>query len=218
MSRKASYDYYLILATAAVLFVLSVICIYAMFWFRAAEVHLLEPVLKARYMDGMNRMVAPFVILLILLLGICVPKRLLPVSWLNGFAIFLLAGAGLTTFTISGQAALLLVLVASLVLQLVVLALAVVGSQKLSFTGKGYWIRVGSSLVHLGLILFILDLFLYHHLTLHLLLFWVTTVSSVAGMLCCFYADSIAALFGAKQRETGREDHDADNDRPPEQV
>ena len=77
-------------------------------------------------------------------------------------------------------------------LQLVVLGMAVAGSHHLHFEKSGYWVRVGSSLIHLGFILFVLDLLLYKHLTLHLVLFWVTTGSSVLGMLFCFYSQSVA--------------------------
>ena len=38
MRGKSSYDYYLILATAVVLFVISAICIYGMFYFKLAQV------------------------------------------------------------------------------------------------------------------------------------------------------------------------------------
>ncbi|MDX1776837.1 MAG: hypothetical protein R3297_09665, partial [Desulfobulbales bacterium] len=58
-----------------------------------------------------------------------------------------------------------------------------------------YWVRLGSSLIHLGLILFILDLLLYERKNLHLFLFWITTGASVAGMLFCFYAESVVAFI-----------------------
>jgi len=74
------------------------------------------------------------------------------------------------------------------------------GSKNLNFHKKGYWVRLGSSLIHMGLILFVLDLFLYEQKTLHLFLFWLTTGSSVAGMLFCFYAESVAGLITGKRR------------------
>jgi len=78
--------------------------------------------------------------------------------------------------------------------------LALAGSKNLYFHKKGYWMRLGSSLIHLGLILFVLDLLLYERKTLHLLLFWITTGASVAGMLFCFYAESVAGLIKGRQR------------------
>ena len=191
MKRSGSYDYYLILATVAVLFVISIICLYGMFAFKLAQVHLLPAADKAVFMDRMNQMVSPFIIGLILILGICVPKRLLPTNWLNWFGAGLLVTSLAVGLTLGVKTALLVVLTAALVLQLVVLALALAGSSKLWFEKLGYWTRLGSSLVHLGLIMFIFDLFFYRITSLHLLLFWVTTVATVLGMLFCFYAEPV---------------------------
>ena len=96
---------------------------------------------------------------------------------------------------------LIVVLIASLILQLAVLGLALGGSQALHFEKKGYWVRLGSSLLHLGLILFILDLFFYERQTLHLVLFWVTTAATVTGMLLCFYADTMTRLIRRRSKQ-----------------
>jgi len=90
------------------------------------------------------------------------------------------------------------VLAVSLVLQIVVLVMACAGSTELNFEKKGYWVRVGSSLLHLGLIVFLLDFFFYRFLTLHLVLFWITTVSLLLGMVFCFYAESFSRLVKKK--------------------
>lgn len=199
MKFKSSYDFYLILATALVLFAISLISIYGMFYFKFAQIHQMAPAAKLLYMNRMNEFVTPFIIALILLLGICVPKRLLPTVWLNRIAVLLVAGAVLTGFTAGVKASLFLILGASLVLQVVVLLLALAGSKNLHFHKKGYWVRLGSSLIHLGLILFILDLLLYERKNLHLFLFWITTGASVAGMLFCFYAESVVAFIAGSR-------------------
>ncbi|MDH3328559.1 MAG: hypothetical protein OEM01_04940, partial [Desulfobulbaceae bacterium] len=193
--RKGSFDYYLILATVGVLFAISVICVLGMFYFKLASVQQLPPSEKFAYMSMMNAVVAPFIIALILLLGICVPKRLLPLGGLIWFS----AGLSITAVIVSAflglKMGLVAVLSASLLLQLIVLMMAVTGSEHLRFEKSGYWVRVGSSLVHLGLILFVLDLLLYKFLALHLILFWVTTGSTVLGMLCCFYSQEVARVI-----------------------
>lgn len=195
MKRKSSYDFYLILATTGVLFVISAICIYGMFYFKFAQIHQMEPAIKAAFMNKMNMVMAPFLIGLILLLGICVPKRLLPTNWLNWFAVFLIVAVVLVSVFVNVKGGLLTVLIASLLLQLIVLVMAVAGSEMLHFEKKGYWVRVGSSLMHLGLILFVLDLFFYKQQTLHLALFWITTVATVLGMLFCFYSETVVQLI-----------------------
>lgn len=199
MKRKSSYDFYLILATVLVLFVISLISIYGMFYFKFAHIQQMAPAIKMTYMNRMNAIVAPFIISLILLLGICVPKRLLPTVWLNRVTVLLGVGAVSAGFIAGLKASLFIILGASLVLQLIVLVLALAGSKNLHFHKKGYWVRLGSSLMHLGLILFVLDLLLYERKILHLFLFWVTTGTTVAGMLFCFYAESVVGLIRGRQ-------------------
>jgi hypothetical protein len=194
VKKKTSYDFQLILATTAVLFIISIICIYGMFHFKLVQVHQLAPAAKAAYMNRMNAVVAPFVVALVLLLGICIPKRLFPTVWLHRFTAVLLAAAAGASLLWGVPTGLLVVLLASLLLQLAVLALALAGSEKLHFEKKGYWVRLGSSLIHLGLILFILDLYFHRHQSLHLLLFWVTTGATVLGMLFCFYAEWVTGV------------------------
>ena len=200
MKFKSSYDFYLILGTTLVLFAISLISIYGMFYFKFAQIHQMAPAVKMSYMNRMNSFVAPFVICLILLLGICIPKRLMPTVWLNRVAVILIICAVFTGIFAGIKASLFLILGASLILQLIVLVLALGGSKNLHFHKKGYWVRLGSSLIHLGLILFVLDLLLYERKNLHLFLFWITTGTSVAGMMFCFYAESVVGFVTGKQR------------------
>ena len=194
MRGKGNYDYYLILATSLVLFIVSVICIYGMFYFKLAQINQLPVAEKILYMNKMNEVMVPFLIGLILLLGICVPKRLLPTIWLNWFTIGLLLIGLVVGIVWNVTVSLACVLLVSLLLQIVVLVMAAWGSQELVFEKKGYWIRVGSSLLHLGLILFVLDLLFYRYRDLHLFLFWIATGASLIGMVFCFYAESLSDL------------------------
>lgn len=197
---KSSYDFYLVLATTAVLFAICMISIYGMFYFKFAQIHQVDPAVKIAYMHRMNTVIAPFVIMLILLLGICVPKRLLPTSWLNRATVLLVVGALLTGLIWGIRSSLFFILATSLILQVLVLFMAAGGSSKLNFHKKGYWVRLGSSLIHLGLILFVLDLLLYDKKTLHIFLFWITTATSVLGMVFSFYAESLVSFVTNKEK------------------
>jgi hypothetical protein len=202
MRRKSSYDFYLILATALVLFAISAISIYGMFYFKFAQIQQMAPAVKFSYMERMNAFVTPFIIILILLLGICVPKRLLPTVWLNRGTVLLVGTAVLTALLADIKTSLLVILSASLFLQVIVLILALAGSKNLNFHKKGYWVRLGSSLVHLGFILLVLDLLLYKKEVLHLFLFWITTGASVAGMFFCFYAEFVVGFITGKKNSS----------------
>lgn len=198
MNPRKSYDFYLVLATALVLFIISIICIYGMFYFKLAQIHQVPLEMKISYMERMNSVIAPFLVCLIILLGICVPKRLLSTRWLNRFAFLLLGGVVFLSMRFDVGMGLLFTLVVAFFLQTIVLVLAVAGRRGLNFQKKGYWQRVGSSFVHLALILFVLDLFLGGKQTLHLFLFWITLIVLVLGMIFCFYSQSIAGLFQKK--------------------
>lgn len=198
--KKSSYDYYLILATAIVLAIISGICVYGMFYFKFAQLQQMAPEVKSAYMDKMNLAVSPFIIALIVILAVCVPKRLLPTLWLNRFALLLLGMIGAIIWVWGVVMALKVSLCLTLTLQAVVLVMAVAGNQRLNFEKKGYWLRVGSSSMHLGLILFILDLFFYKYQTLHLALFWVTTTATVFGMIGCFYSPALAGMLAKPEQ------------------
>jgi len=201
--KKVSYDFHLVLATVGVLFAISLICIFGMFYFKWAQLQNMPPAEKMFYMNRMNTVISPFLLALIIILGICVPKRLLPVRYLNWFALAQLVLLPLVAVWRGVREALLAVLAVSLLLQTVVLLLAMAGSERLNFEKSGYWQRLGSSLIHLGLILFVFDLFFYRQQTLHLVLFWVTTVATVLGMIFSFYAPGMTALV--RPREKGGE-------------
>lgn len=195
MKQKSAFDFYLILATALVLFAISLISIYGMFYFKIAQIHEMAPAVKFSYMNRMNVYVTPFIIGLILLLGICVPRRLLPKTWLKWVTVLLILVTVLTGIAAGIRASLLAILAASLAVQVIVLIMALFGSKNLHFQKKGYWVRLGSALIHLGFILLVLDLLLYQHRILHLFLFWITTGASVAGMVFCFYAETVTGFI-----------------------
>lgn len=195
MTQKSAHDLRLIVATAVVLFLMALICIGAMFYFKLAQVQLLPGPQKMGYLEAMNAVIAPFAIALVVLLGLCVPRRLLPSRWLAGYAAALIALAGVVTVACDVTAALACVLVLSAGLQAVVLGMTLAGSTRVHFEKTGYWVGIGSCLLHLGLILFVLDIFFHRIPPLHLGLFWATTVSTTLGMLLCFYADTVRRVF-----------------------
>ena len=83
--------------------------------------------------------------------------------------------------------ALTVILFISLALQLVVFILVLFGL-KLHFEKEGYWTRVGSSLIHLGFILFVLDFIFLNSLEIHLAIFWTSAISISLGCIFTFYS------------------------------
>jgi hypothetical protein len=79
-----------------------------------------------------------------------------------------------------------LVLGLSALLQTAILALVLAGA-RLRFSGSGFALRAGSSLLHLGTVLFTLDLVALQGSPWHIPLFWVATGLLTAGCILTFY-------------------------------
>ena len=176
------------------MFLISLLCIGEMFYFKWASLQSVTPAVKVAFEGEMNGLLAPLLLALLLTLGLCIPKRLLPTNWLQGFMALLgLIATGM--YIIWGwREAVLWVLIISVLLQITVLFLVLIG-RHLNFHYKGYWERLGSSLIHLGLLVFCLDLFLLDHQALHIRIFWISATCLFLGMLMAFYAKDIVNLL-----------------------
>lgn len=185
-------DFWLLMATILVLFILSALCIGSMFYFKGLGIHGLPQNERLKFIDLMNTLAAPMVAILILILILCVPKRIIrgrAIGWAWGIVALILT-CGWVAYGI--KKALLILVALSVPLQFVVLIYAISRPSLLHIQKSGYWIRVGSPLIHLALLLFILDLYLYRDPMVHLALFWLTTLSAGLGMIFCFWADSVS--------------------------
>ena len=188
--RRFNYDFVLILATVVILFLISILCIGGMFYFKWAELQNVAPAIKMAFQEQMNNLLAPFLIALLLTLGLCIPRRLFPANWLYVFIILLgLTGLGATVVW-GWHEALLWMLVISAALQGIILILVILG-RHLKFLCEGYWNRLGSSLIHMGLVLFCMDFFFLSHRNLHLGLFWISAICIFIGMIMAFYAEGM---------------------------
>ncbi len=155
------------------------------------------------YVNIMNLAVGPMVIALVVVLGLCIPKRLF-----TGIRLLQLMGGLLAlTLVISvalgvrlGISALLTV---AMLMQVAVISLTLFGSKRLIYEVTGFYIQIGSALLHMGLILFLFDLILIGdslaQRTLHLNIFWVATVFIGLGMILVFYSDELSRLFSRRE-------------------
>ena len=193
--REHNVDFILVLATVAILMAISFLCIGGMFYFKLFNVHQLPPYEKALYIDQMNRLAAPLLSLLIIALVVCIPKRVVKTKgrvWsICALVIVFIA----SWYMVGPKEALLMLVLLATVVQSLILILALSRPTLLHIQKSGFWIRVGSPLVHLSLLCFILDLYLYRYKDLHMALFWCTTLFATIGMFLCFWADACANLF-----------------------
>jgi hypothetical protein len=107
------------------------------------------------YVEAMNAIALPQVVALVAVMGLCVPKRLFERRRLAIASGLLLAG-GLAAWAIGGdgQLALGIYLGLAALIQLAVVVLTIAGAGSLRFVREGRLVRVGSGLLHMGLLVF----------------------------------------------------------------
>jgi hypothetical protein len=182
--RSVGWDLALVLLTAATLAAFGVLALWGMFHYKS---HALSPGWSVpAFQDLMNRRAAPLVVLLIVWLVLCIPKRVFSRRVLLAYSAGMLA-LGLAALPLRGvRFALGLVLALSAALQCAILALVLLGAH-LRFAGHGLALRAGSSLLHLGVVLFTLDLVALQGSPWHIPLFWAATALLTAGCVLTFY-------------------------------
>lgn len=183
-ARGVGWDLALVLLTAATLAAFGALALWSMFHYRS---HATLPGWSVpAFQEMMNRRAAPLVVLLIVWLVLCIPKRVFSRRTLLAYSAGMVA-VGLAALPVGGvRFALGLVLGLSAALQAAILALVLAG-RSLRFTGHGLALRAGSTLLHLGVVLFTLDLVALQGSPWHIPLFWAATALLTAGCVLTFY-------------------------------
>ena len=182
--RAIGWDLALVLVTAVTLVAFGALALWGMFYYKSHAAHSDWSV--PAFQEMMNRLATPLVVLLIVWLVLCIPKRLFSRRVLLGYSAGMIA-LGLAALPFGGpRFALGLVLGLSSLLQTAILALVLAGA-RLRFAGRGFALRAGSSLLHLGIVLFTLDLVALQGSPWHIPLFWVATGLLTAGCIFTFY-------------------------------
>ncbi len=182
--RAIGWDLALVLLTAVTLAAFGALALWGMFYYKS---HAVRPGWSVpEFQEMMNRLAAPLVVLLIVWLVLCIPKRLLSQRALLGYSGGMLA-LGFAALPFGGvRFSLGFLLGLSALLQAAILGLVLAGA-RLRFSGRGIALRSGSSLLHLGIVLFTLDLVALQGSPWHIPLFWVATCLLTAGCLLTFY-------------------------------
>ena len=192
-----NYDYYLIIVTSIALMMIGVVCVFGV-WY-SYDLYTTNPNWQStmqypEYINMMNMYVYPFVLVLLLSLGLCIPKRIVPRTSLikATFVILLLT---LVASVVGGiEIGISFILLMSIAVQAVVLILTIMKSGALTFEREGYLIQIGSSLLHLGTVLFIFDFASMRDSVYHIPVFWVVTLLVGIGTFMSFYPSWISRL------------------------
>lgn len=184
------WDYYLILVTAALLAAIGALCVYAtvIYTYSSSPLWTMGPDYE-RYVEEMNRYAYLPVVLLLIVLGLCIPKRVVPRELLFRFSAGILAATLLLVMAAGLETSLAFLLGIALALQACVLFLTLRKSRLVVFERRGHTVQVGSSLLHLGVVLFILDFVALRESGMHIGIFWVSALLMTGGTAVSMFGD-----------------------------
>lgn len=97
---RQRYDYYLIIVTVLILFSIGIVCIYGISYYNylAVSPEWTGTIQYTKYIDDMNSYLYPFLVLLLISLGLCIPKRLFEPDILMKFSALVLGITLILTF------------------------------------------------------------------------------------------------------------------------
>lgn len=193
--RQNNWDYGLMVLTVALLGSLGVQSFLGTLWSWWAQSRIpnWEQFGYPGFVETMNLLAAPQLVGLIVVMGLCVPKRLFARRALLAISAGMVA-VGVVAFAITGSLVngLAAYLVLSALIQVAVVVLTAVGTKGPSYMTEGRITKLGSGLLHLGFILFTLVMAALQRSELMLPMFWTSTVLLVGGTLLSFYAERLA--------------------------
>lgn len=194
---RKKYDYYLIIVTTLILFSIGLVCLYGITYYNYLSVDPLwtRTVQYTNYINDMNSLLYPFLVLLLVSLGLCIPKRLFDQDILIKFSVIALAVTLILTFSHGIEIGLGFLLLFMIGVQCVVVFLTLKKSKSIRFEREGYVIRLGSSFLHLGLVIVIINFVNFRESPSHLTIFWIGTLLVTAGNIFSFYPGSISSRF-----------------------
>lgn len=145
------------------------------------------------YVAVMNAIAAPQLMLLVVAMGLCVPKRLFSRRALLAVSLgMLLAGIGAGVAAGSLSVGVTVYLALAALIQVAVVALTAAGVRGPSYLTQGRLTKLGSGLLHLGFIVFGIVISALQDSPFMLPVFWASTIFMVGGTAMSFYADRLA--------------------------
>ncbi len=148
-----------------------------------------ERIAYPAFIDTMNLIAAPLVVTLVIVMGLCVPKRLFSRTSLIIVSAGMV-GAGIGAWAVSGSAVtgLAVYLVLAALIQVAVVVLTLAGATSLAYLTRGRLIKTGSGLLHLGFVLFALVVVALQESPLMIPVFSASALLLTGGSALAFYA------------------------------
>lgn len=146
------------------------------------------------FVAWMNAIAAPQVVALIVVMGLCVPKRLFDRERLIGISLAMV-GVGIAVAVVNsspGTGLAVYLLLAGLI-QVAVVAMTVAGARGPSYLTEGRLTKTGSGLLHLGFIVFAFVVVALQRSRFMLPVFALSAALMIAGTALSFYAGKLAS-------------------------
>lgn len=192
--KLKNYDYYLIILTTLILFAIGAVSLYGITYYNylAVDSQWTKTVQYSQYIDEMDSYLYPFLVLLLISLGLCIPKRLFEQDILIKFSAAVLGITLILTVLSDIEKGLGFILAVMTAVQAIVLIMTIKKSKSIRFEKEGYIVRIGSSLLHLGFVIIILNFVSLRESSFHLLIFWIGVVLITVGNVFSFYPEKMA--------------------------
>jgi hypothetical protein len=193
--RQRTWDFALVVVTVVILASLGIQSfigtIYV--WWAQAQSPGWEQSGYASFVDTMNVIAAPQVVLLAIVMGLCVPKRLFSRTLLLAVSAAMVT-AGIVTWVFTGSitTGLALYLALAALIQVGVVVLTAAGARGPSYLTEGRLTKLGSGLLHLGFIAFAFVVTALQDSVFMGPVFWASTVITAGGTAMSFWANRIA--------------------------
>ncbi len=194
--RQRSWDFALTIITVVILASLGVQSFVGTLWVLFAEKTIAgweQGAGYASYVSVMNAIAAPQILALVVVMGLCVPKRLFSRRLLIGVSLAMVAAgvvAGVATSSLGRGLAVYLGLAAAI--QVAVVVMTVAGVRGPSYLTAGRLTKTGSGLLHLGFIVFGIVIVALQDSSLMLPVFSASALLVTLGTAMAFYADRLA--------------------------
>ena len=195
--KLKNYGYYLILLTTVILFAIGIVCVYGITYYNylATVPGWTETTGYLQFINDMNAYLYPFLVLLLISLGLCIPKRLFEQDILIKISLLALALTVILTYSMGMETAMGFILAVIIGLQGIVLILTFKKSRVVRFEKEGYIVRMGSSMLHFGVVMLIFNFVTLRENQLHILIFWAGTLFVTAGNLFSFYPELMNSML-----------------------
>ena len=202
-------NFILILTTIAVLSAIGILFIFGSgySWVQSIQIgEWRQTPLYQDYVTSMNLAVLPLAVILVVVMGLCIPKRLLGGKALLQAMGALLAATVVAAALLGPKLGMGFLLVAAILIQIVVIGMTLAGDRRLSYETQGFFVQMGSALLHLGFIVFLFDFIILSGSPAHLDVFWLATALIGIGMVLCFYSADLAGLGKSPPQPSSEEE------------